>query len=246
MKRTFCILTILMIASGLAFSQETAGGADPNRIGVDTAQQKLKVVSVSKFEDAGFWSSDMSSDEGITSTRQFTGGPLGKKLEPIADERYIGIDPQTADQYVSGTKGEFFRRGYNSFVILPPRPIPVEGICKIITVWVVGRNFNHTLKVMLEDYNGNQFELTMGQLNFQGWKKMEVPVPPQNPDGKNGIIQRNMHYGKKMGVKIVGFKVECDPMDAYGTYYIYMDDLRAITDLFAEDNRDEDDMPDNW
>ncbi|MDR2259242.1 MAG: flagellar filament protein FlaA, partial [Treponema sp.] len=29
-------------------------------------------------------------------------------------------------------------------------------------------------------------------------------------------------------------------------YYIYFDDLRAVTDLFAEDNRDADDMSDAW
>jgi hypothetical protein len=247
MKRTFITLTVLLIAAAFAFAQTAEiGGADPNRIGVDTAQQKLKTVSVNKFEDAGFWSSTMSTDEGFTETRQFTGGPLAKKLEPLADERYIGIDPQVADQYVIGTRVDFLRRGYNSFVIYPARPIPIEGICKIISVWVVGRNLNHTLKVLLQDFNGNDFELTMGTLNFQGWKKLEVPVPPQSPDGRNGIIQRNAHYGNRMGIKITGFKVECDPMEAYGSYYIYMDDLRAITDLFAEDNRDEDDMPDNW
>jgi hypothetical protein len=246
MKRSLVILSVLFVAAAVVFAQVEVGGVDPNKIGVDTAQQKLKVVSVNKFEDAGFWSSAMSPDEGFTQTRQFIGSPLAKKLEAIPDERYIGIDPQIADQYVIGTRVDFLRRGFNSFVIYPSRPIPVEGIAKTISVWVVGRNFNHTLKIMLQDFNGNDFELTMGSLNFQGWKKMEVPVPPASPDGRNGIIQRNMHFTHKMGVKVTGFKIECDPMEAYGSYYIYMDDLRAVTDLFAEDNRDEDDMPDNW
>ena len=30
------------------------------------------------------------------------------------------------------------------------------------------------------------------------------------------------------------------------TYYVYFDDMRAITDLYAMQNRDEDDMDDNW
>jgi hypothetical protein len=49
-----------------------------------------------------------------------------------------------------------------------------------------------------------------------------------------------------MGLKVLGFKIECDPMEAYGSYYVYFDDLRAVTDLFAEDNRDVDDMVDSW
>jgi hypothetical protein len=35
-------------------------------------------------------------------------------------------------------------------------------------------------------------------------------------------------------------------METYGSYYIYFDDLRAVTDLFAENNRDVDDMADAW
>jgi hypothetical protein len=246
MKKLIILTLILSVSASVAFAQAEVGGPDPNRMGYETAQQKLKQVSVNKFEDAGFWMSTMSLDEGLTQTRQFVGGPSAKQNEPVADERYLGINPQIADKYSVGVRVDFFRRGANSFTVYPNRPVPIEGICKTISVWVVGRNFNHVLKVMLSDFNGNDFELTMGKLNFQGWKKLEVPVPPQNPDGNHGIIQRNVHFANQMGLRITGFKIECDMMEAYGTYYIYFDDLRAVTDLFAEDNRDEDDMPDNW
>jgi hypothetical protein len=49
-----------------------------------------------------------------------------------------------------------------------------------------------------------------------------------------------------LGIKIRGFRIDVDPMEALGSYYVYLDDLRAVTDLFAEDNRDEDDMDDSW
>jgi hypothetical protein len=49
-----------------------------------------------------------------------------------------------------------------------------------------------------------------------------------------------------MGIKVIGFKIDCDPMEAFGSYYLYLDDLRAVADLFAEDNRDPDDMVDSW
>jgi hypothetical protein len=35
-------------------------------------------------------------------------------------------------------------------------------------------------------------------------------------------------------------------MDSFGTYYVYFDDLRAVTDLFGESKRDADDMSDGW
>jgi len=240
MKRA-SVAAVFAIIAGLAFAQNTEiGSPDPEKVGVDSAQQMLKEVSVDKFENAGFWLSGMSTDEGYPTTRLFEGGPAGKK--PIEDEKNLNLP----DKYVLGTRVDFLRRGYTSFTIYPVRPIPIEGITKTISVWVVGRNYNHTVKVLVQDFFGNKFELFLGRLNFQGWKKLTVAVPPQSGDGKSGIIQRNYHYNNHMGIKIIGFKIECDPMEAYGSYYIYFDDLRAVTDLFAENNRDPDDMVDSW
>lgn len=251
---TKALLAVAILASAFAapaFAQGAAapaeiGSPDPNKIGADTAQQKLKEVSVDKFEAAGFWNAYIAADDGYIQARLFEGGPAGKAAEPIPDERYIGIDPKIADKYALGVRTDFYRRGYNELMIVAKRPIPVEGITKTISVWVVGRNYNHTLKIVLQDFFGQRFELPLGKLNFQGWKKLSVAVPPQNPDGQSGIVQRNFHYTSHMGLKIVGFKVECDPMEAFGTYYLYFDDLRAVTDLFAEDDRDPDDMSDTW
>lgn len=244
--RYIALLAVVFLVPVLLFVQESVGNPDPNAVGVDTAQQKLQVVSLDKFENAGFWGVYISPDEGIAYGRLFEGGPKGKEDEPKAEERYIGIDPKIADRFVYGMRVDFYRRGYNEIYILAQKPIPIEGITKIISVWVAGRNYNHTLKVIIKDFFDNKFELTLGKLNFQGWKKMQVAIPPQNPDGTSGIIQRNYHYNNYMGIKVIGFKIECDLMESYGTYYMYLDDLRAVTDLFAEDYRDEDDMADGW
>jgi len=245
MKKTIAALIALFVAM-TAYAQATVGNPDPNAVGSDTAQQKLQLVSVEKFEAAGFWNAFISSDSGVIATRLFKGAPQGKEDEPKPEERYAGVDPMVADQYALGVRVEFFRRGYSEIFVLAQKPIPIEGITKTISVWVIGRNYNHTLKVIVKDFFGNEFELTLGKLNFQGWKKLSVAVPPQAPDGRSGIIQRNYHYATSMGLKIIGFKIECDPMESYGTYYVYFDDLRAVTDLFAEDNRDEDDIADGW
>ncbi|MDR2069635.1 MAG: flagellar filament outer layer protein FlaA [Spirochaetaceae bacterium] len=240
MKRIF-IAALILYSAGFLFAQQNEIGA-PNaeRIGVDAAQQQLKEISVDKFEHDGYWLSSMSSDVGYTTTRLFSGAPQNKVS--LEDEEGLNIP----DQYVLGTRVDFLRRGHSSFTIFPIRPIPIEGITKTISVWVVGRNYNHDLNILLQDYFGRPFELYVGKLNFQGWKKLTVAVPPQAADGINGIVQRNYHYNNQLGIKITGFRVDCDPMEAYGSYYIYFDDLRAVTDLFAENNRDTDDMADAW
>ncbi|MDR1287784.1 MAG: flagellar filament outer layer protein FlaA [Treponema sp.] len=241
MKR-FILISLLLTGAALLFAQQGAEVGTPNaeRIGIDSAQQLLKEVSVDKFEHDGYWRSSMSPDDGHITTRLFSGSPAGKT--PLPEEEGMNIP----DRYVLGTKVEFIHRGYTSFTMYPIRPIPIEGITKTVSVWVVGRNYNHELKLLLQDFFGRYYELYVGRLNFQGWKRLTVAVPPQAEDGFNGIVQRNYHYNNQLGLQIIGFRVDCDPMEAYGTYYIYLDDLRAVTDLFAEDNRDADDIADAW
>jgi hypothetical protein len=255
MKKAIIALLALAAISATVFAQAAApatapasdvAAPDPNKIGIETAQQKLKEVSIDRFESAGFWDASISSDEGIVTSRLFEGRPAGSAADPVADPRYVGQDPKLIDKYVLGVKTEFYTRGYNQISINAKRPVPIEGITKTITVWVAGRNYNHILWIELRDFFGNNFELPMGKLNFQGWKKLSVAIPPQNADGRTGIVQRNFHFASHMGLKVVGFRIECDPEEAFGSYYLYLDDMRAVTDLFAEDMRDTDDMPDTW
>jgi len=234
-------MTIVLLAAAVligvpVFAQNvSAGEPNPAEIGKDQAQQLLKEVSVDKFEDAAFWYGGMPLDEGVMQMRRLVGSPAGK--QPIPDEATLGIKEE--DKYVLGVKVAFFHRGISDFYIHPAQPIAVEGIVKPLSVWVVGRNFNHMLKVQFLDYRGQLQELTVGTLNFVGWKKLTVAIPPS-------ILQNEYHYSYKSGIQIVGFHIETDPLDSYGTYYVYFNDLRAVTDLFGESKRDADDMSDGW
>lgn len=238
MKKTIFTLIILLFASVFVFSQvqrSEPGRPVEENIGADTAQQKLKEISVSKFEDAGFWKAMISMDQGIATARRLEGGPSAKK--PIPDEEAIGITED--DKYVLGVKTEFFRRGDASISIHPVRPIGIAGIVKTLSVWVVGRNYNHTLKVIFQDFGGQSFELTVGKLNFAGWKQLVVAIPPT-------VQQRDFHFSTLTGIKFLGFRIECELSETYGSFYIYLDDMRVVTDLFAEETRDIDDMLDSW
>ena len=236
--RLLLAVAVFVLAAGLVCAQQmnvVVGEPRAEAIGVDSAQQNLKEISITKFEDAGFWYSSMPRDQGVVTLRRLPGSPLDK--EPIPGEEEVGIDE--ADKYVLGMKVQYYKRGMNTFALFPLRPLPVEGITKTISVWIVGRNMQHVLKLLVEDYFGNRAEITMGKLSFSGWKQLTVAVP-------STIVQRDVHYNDRMGIKVLGFRIECDPLEALGTYYIYFDDLRAVTDLFSEESRDPDDIPDVW
>lgn len=248
MKKRVAIILFLVGLVSFSFAQQntnendfsTIDAADPNKVGIDTAEQRIKEVSIDKFETEGTWYAKMSADEGVVRARLFNGNPLNKK--PIPAEEGLEL----ADDKVLGVKVSFYRRGYNSFEVHATKALPVEGIAKTASVWVVGRSYPHVMKLLVEDFWGKRFELYVGKLNHSGWKLMTVAIPPQNSAGKTGIIQKDYHYGTSMGLKIVGFRIECDPEEAYGHYYIYFDDLRVVSDLYEVDMRDKDDMSDNW
>ncbi|MHC6202339.1 flagellar filament outer layer protein FlaA [Breznakiellaceae bacterium SP9] len=254
MKRYITAILSLFVLSTAGVYAQVGEAPDPSALSVDTAQQSLREVSVELFEVDGYWKSSISPDVGFSYSKLFAGGPL-----PLSEDNPSGkaplyqrnedgeeVEVELPNEYVLGTRVDFLHRGAASILFKPLHPIPIEGITKTISLWVVGRNYNHELKVLIEDFFGRSYELYVGRLNFQGWKKLTVAIPPQAEDGKNGIVQRNYHYNNQLGIKLTGLRIDIDPLEAYGSYYVYFDDIRAVTDLFAEENQDSDDMPDNW
>lgn len=211
MKKIISAVIALAVA-GFAFGQTSSlSEPDPTVIGADSAKQALRQISVDRFEVEGSWNAHISPDYGIISSRLFNGSPMMK--EPLKGEE------DAEDSKVLGVKVEFFRRGINSFYITSTRPIPIEGVTKTISLWVAGRNMDHDMYVLIQDYFGNNFELYLGNLGFSGWKKLTVAVPP-TPDGEHGIIQQSAYNGVKPGIRILGFRVDCNPMLAKGQYYL--------------------------
>lgn len=233
------LLSVLVAAAACAVFAQNSLVEDPNpeTVGNESAMQALREISLDRFERDGSWFVHMSPDFGVISARNFEGSPAMK--DPLKGEEDV------EDTQVLGIKVEFFRRGVNSFYINSQRPIPIEGVTKTVSMWVCGRNQGHDLYILVEDYFGRDYELYMGSLGFSGWKKLTCVVPP-SPDSEHGIVQHSAYYGDRPGLRILGFRVDCNPMLARGTYYLYFDDLRCVTDLYDMENHDDDDMSDNW
>mgnify|MGYP003413118331 FL=1 len=239
MKKLLTCCFVLAFASVLFAQTQTLSEPNPETVGADSAMMSLREVSVDKFEREGSWNVHMSPDNGVIAARLFKGAPAMKEPLP-EDEGNEDLDTQ-----VLGVRVDFFRRGVNSFNIMAGRPMPVEGTVKTVSMWVCGRNQSHDMYLLIQDYFGRNYEVYMGNLGFSGWKKLTAVIMP-SPDGEHGIVQSSAYYGDKPGFKILGFRVDCNPIQAKGSYYLYLDDLRAVTDLYDLENRDEDDMLDNW
>ena len=243
MKRKTWVILMAAFLALPAFSQQPAsrpvGEPSAEKVGIQSAQQHLRDITVTQFEDAGFWFCSMPHDQGFVTWRRLNGEPRQKQQldeRRLADQEQLGIPRGDS---VLGIKIEFLKRGMTFFQIYPQRPMAIEGITKTMSIWVIGRNFNHTLKIVLSDYFGRVRELTFGKLNFTGWKKLTVAIPPS-------VVQTDYHYTDRNGIKFLGLRVDCDLAESHGKYYLYLDDLSAVTDLFLESNLDEDDIADIW
>ena len=238
-KVLFAVLAASVFTFAVSAQNSLVDEPNPETIGNESAMQALHEISLDKFEREGSWGVHISPDYGVITGRLFEGSPAMK--DPLKEDE----GKENEDTQVLGVKVEFFKRGINSFYITSQRPIPIEGVTKTVSVWVCGRNMGHELYLLVEDYFGRNYELYMGSLGFSGWKKLTAVVPP-SPDGEHGIVQHSAYYGAKPGLRIIGFRVDCDPMLSRGAYYMYLDDLRCVTDLYDMQNHDEDDMADNW
>jgi hypothetical protein len=247
--RKLCIAVIVLVStlSVISFAQPSSTGTDKpvgtstaENLGKDSSQQQLEDVTVEQFEDPGLWYGSMMNEYGLIMLRQKQGYPQKRETYDKARldaERAIKAPIGTS---VLGIKVVFFKRAVISFGINPVRPLPISGLAKTVSVWVVGRSFNHSLKLVLEDFFGNRYEVPFDKkLTFQGWDKLTAVIPP-------AVSQSEKHYTGKAGIKVVGLTVNCDLMETYGTFYMYLDDLSAVTDLFTDVSRDVDDVVDDW
>jgi len=234
------ICFILIIVTALFLSTE-----DTEKETAMTANSQITEVRLSGFEDASFWDVSMPRDQGIV-TRQSRPGGASDLMDENAlkslkkrDEEF-GIPSTYPKERVLGVKVQYITRGYNWFAIRPTKPIVIEGKCTHISFYVAGRNYKHMLKILVLDFFGREQILVADKLNFIGWKELVVPIPDK-------IKQSDYHYVNKIGIKFNGFLVECDPMETFGVYYMYFDELRARTDIFNEKiETNEYDISDDW
>lgn len=210
--------------------------ANAGQVGSDVAvadPTKLQEVQVSTMNDPSAWVGQMRRNDGLITVRSFEGGAADK--EPLNGEE----SESDEQNRILGTRIQFLRRSLSQFTIKAVNPIPIQGVTKTISVWVAGRNTQHTLSIVIRDYEGRRHELVLGQLDFSGWKQLSVSIP-------ENVVQNDPNYGHIAGITFEEFIVHADLLESRGTFFLWLDDVRALVDMFAvatgraeDDPRDE-------
>ncbi len=190
------------------------------------ANELVQTVLVEDFETAGEWSAFIPRDYGIAMAMRREGSP-----KDLASDK---------NKYVLGIKVDFMKRDWSWVSIVPAKPIKIKGITKTLSIWVVGRNYKHTLSVVLKDYLDREKYVKSERLIWVGWKQVNINIP-------DTIEQENYKITEDRGLTFLGFRIDFDPDDMLGRpFYTYFDYFTADTDLFSESKQNPDDMMDNW
>ena len=230
MKKVYLLLLSLLICIFLlsvVSAQETTPEPKGEMIGnvfypKDSSQQKLTTILVEDFENCDTWTALMPSNQGVARAKKVLGAAKSVK------------EGGGNTTYCLGIKEWGYRRGFNWTEIKPPDPIQITGKLKGLSIWAVGRNYRHHLEIWVKNYQGIEYPIDMGSLNYRGWKQLEKRIPMFIPYYTKYVPQYKPIW-------ITRFVIRHDPDERHGNFYVYLDDLRAIVDSY-EDTFDGDDM----
>lgn len=220
MKRLISIMFIFAAISAMVFAQDDANQQEQQ------LTESLTNYLIDDFEFANTWTGNISRDLGVITLMRREGGP--------ADVVSQGEN----NKYILGAKVEYFKTSFTWFSILPPRKIRIPGTVKELSVWVAGRNYNHTLSFYIYDVFGQIHKVGGSKLNYIGWKNLTAYVSPNIP-------QENI-YSQNSGIDFMGMQISCSPNDARGKYFIYFDNIMAKTDVYLQTYSDVNDPKDIW
>ncbi len=188
------------------------------------ADEELTTVLVDNFEVPQGWKPSIPLDFGTSKAMYKDGSP-----QEIAGDN---------NRSVLGVKTIFFRRNYGWMSIDKPYPLSLKNVVRGFSVWIAGRNTRHTFFIKVRDLVNNRMRLPGGEMRFQGWKKINVPV--------SGAVVQSRPSSNTYGLDFLGFHISFVADDIITTepYLVYFDYLTASMNLAPSQATD--DMSDDW
>lgn len=221
----------MLLNLGGIYAEEPAGGTN------DGGKWPLDRVVLEDFEEAEDWRARSTTPLGETKLVKMAQRGI---IKDVFDERSVPLlkndkgefseipsDEQLKNRvdknHILGIKTYFANRGFDRVEVSPPHEYIIKGKARQISVWVLGRKYNHTLYAKLRDYKGNLHNVRLGRLDFFGWRRLTATIPGYVPQSSRHSLQdKNLHF--------VSLFVTSDTHEVGGDFYFYLDDLVVFTD----------------
>lgn len=146
------------------------------------------------------------------------------------------IEPEGMDLRSLGVHAAFDRMGYNYLEFIPvedvdgelvPRGIPIPGRVSNLDMWVWGSNYDYYIDLHIRDYRGMVHVLKLGDIGYRGWRNLRIGIPTWIPQGVVYVPQYK-------GLELVKIVLWTRPEEKVDGFYVYLDEIKVETDMFAE------------
>ena len=132
---------------------------------------------------------------------------------------------------VLGVQTSYLRKGENWFEVYPendgkPYEIPFVGTVTQVDFWVWGANYLYFIDILIRDADGRVYTLPAGNLAFNGWRNVIVPIPSY-------IRQHSRLRSGPTTMTFVGFRVRTDPDEYVDNFNIFFDQLKFSTNALS-------------
>lgn len=269
MKRIFILLVITLVAMTAFANEETlidfstltadASGQHPGTLidfgsvagaSIDPQMRDLMKSSLAISN----WAVDLNSS---------AQNAMSKTNTKVADAQVRQGAQYFGGQDVLGVRIQFPSEPYNAWALIrPPFEIPAYdpdgrfinngvienvGVIKQVGLWVYGLNYPHSISIILQDENNAQQEISLGYLDFDGWRQLIWSNPNYIDDVRDRELRSYPLYPNLSPIrKLIGFRVYRDGANQGGDFIVYLHDVKVVYDQALLDTTPDIDHDQIW
>jgi len=113
--------------------------------------------------------------------------------------------------------------GQQNFQVEFKEPLKLKGRLLAVSLWVYSNDYPHRLVLLFNNQAGKKIEISAGNLNWLGWRRLEIRLPTHffNPPRKISTAE---------GHSLIGFRIVSHPRSSAGDVSIMLDNILAFAD----------------
>lgn len=240
-KYAISIFAIIILLCPIIYAQSAAQEYYNQSLKFNTPGdfQRWTVLDDFNFDKINNW--DLSAPaqqnpQAQTTENQLVVLPIYKKITPgvifsrIESGRFLRKEYEN-NLSCLGIKVNFPEQNKMDVILWPKETYKINGYCKKISLWLLGRGDNVDFKIVLKDYLNRLYYVPVTKMDFLGWKYFEVNAPSVIPQSFSPFPQKEL-------IEITGFLVSNNPSPyadiIYKPFYLYIDQLEVLIDQYYE------------
>ncbi len=134
------------------------------------------------------------------------------------------LEENSSSENSLGVKLSWDRRGSHFVDIIPESKHAVKGRLYRASLWAWGGNYGHELALIFSRKDGFTYGVSMGALDFYGWRHLTAGVPPV-------ISTADRYADGEDTFKFQSFRVYTAPHERVNDIYVFLDKFEVDEEI---------------